>query len=378
MKLHKYATLTPDYSPEEFIRLKNSIKDKGGVQEPILVTHDGKLLCGRHRYNAVKEIRELKVSDIPVTKLPKMSDEELREYAIRNEAERRHMTAGQRRSYLVKMYDEHLIEDGEPADGNVSIRDLATKFGEDHSTLSKAVRVKREADPKIWDAVVSGVVADTDAYKILDEDHITQRDCLDAVEFNKASSLSKAKEQIAPSTPTTTSTPGVNDSSTLLPEDGDYGAVVVDSLNSPIKYNDLFQEPMYRILNRDCWVFVRTDSKNLPLMMDMIGDWELDYRFTMTGEKVTKAGRPAGKAGKNGMPAENVEFYVVGSHGRPQFEDDFKLAYRFYSEKGEIPYDLFVILDKVLNPDVDKLILFSDHELSGWQTWQLNEQTQEG
>ena len=390
MKLHKYATLTPDYSPEEFIRLKNSIKDKGEVQVPIVVTHDGKLLCGRHRYEAVKQLKSLKVSDIPVTKLPKMSDEELREYAIRNEAERRHMTAGQRRSYLIKMYDDKLVFDsagkpkeGKPADGAVTITDLADRFGENQSHLSKTLRVEREADPKIWEAVVDGIVADTDAYNILDEDHIYQRDYLEEVVNKKASSLSKARDMLAntPERKKDRPAPTREPLGDLPLPEGCYGVLVVDFKNYYGDHNDLGQEPISNLFDRDCWIIVRTDSKNLPDVYDMVVDWNHIetplYRFTMTSEYVTKAGREAGKKGKDGEPSENLDFFVVFSIGNPKIDniEELKLA----SRQNIVPLDFYVRLDKVVSPDVDKLIMFSDEiELSGWETWQLNEQIQEG
>ena len=53
-EVHKYAALTPEMSPEDFERLKADIKEHG--QKTAIVVFEGKVLDGRHRLRACKEL----------------------------------------------------------------------------------------------------------------------------------------------------------------------------------------------------------------------------------------------------------------------------------------------------------------------------------
>ena len=367
MKLHPYAELTHDYSPEEFQRLKDSIKEHG-ITNKIKLTHDEEILCGRYRYKAAKA---LKITDDVIRKkysikLPKMSDEKLREYAIRDESIRRHMTAGQRRSYLIKMYEGLLVEDdGKPKtgrpkkedkdDGKVTISEIATKFGEHFPDLSSAFKVKRDAHPEIWDAVVTGKVADSDAAKILKLDEEDQLNCLDAVKTGHANTLSAAKQMLKKvEVPEETEFNLDNDDVIVRAEDfnlpaGNYGAIVVDTSNTDMSFNTLSQNKLYELYDSSCWVFIWSSSENLKKVFDtLIEDWELEYRFTISAEHTTDANRVTGTAKNNII--NNVDYIVVATHGRPKLYDDIRLANRYKFVKNNRPKKFYADLDKAIKP----------------------------
>ena len=88
MRIHKAANVMPLMNEEEFSALKNGIK-KDGQLTPIIL-FEGKILDGRHRYKAC---RELKIEPI-------FSDEEFSgnpyQYVWSVNGQRRHLTDTQK------------------------------------------------------------------------------------------------------------------------------------------------------------------------------------------------------------------------------------------------------------------------------------------
>jgi ParB-like chromosome segregation protein Spo0J len=50
MERHKYAELFPEMSPEDYARVRESIREAGRLYEPITI-FEGKILDGRHRWS---------------------------------------------------------------------------------------------------------------------------------------------------------------------------------------------------------------------------------------------------------------------------------------------------------------------------------------
>jgi hypothetical protein len=89
LKLHPLAGLFPEMSAEEYAALKQSIRE-GGVREPLLLC-DGKVMDGRHRLRACKE---LKVAAVPVRDWDGKGSAV--ECVLAANLHRRHLTSGQR------------------------------------------------------------------------------------------------------------------------------------------------------------------------------------------------------------------------------------------------------------------------------------------
>jgi N6-adenosine-specific RNA methylase IME4 len=86
-KVHEYAEIFPPMNSKEFNELKRDIKENG-LLDPIIL-YDGKILDGRNRYNACKEVGiEVKTKDYD-------GDNPL-QYVMSTNLKRRHLTDSQK------------------------------------------------------------------------------------------------------------------------------------------------------------------------------------------------------------------------------------------------------------------------------------------
>jgi len=121
------SPVLPPLPEAEFSELSASIRDFG-VQVPVMVTEEGVLIDGHERFRACQD---LGIRKFPLRVLGKLTDQERREWAVRLNVERRHLTPSQRR---------HLIETELKADAGRSDRALAGVFRCDHKTIGSVRR----------------------------------------------------------------------------------------------------------------------------------------------------------------------------------------------------------------------------------------------
>ena len=126
--------ILPPLPDAEYQALRDSIEEIG-VQVPLLITSDGRIIDGHERHRACLE---LGLDRYPMRVLGGMTEAERRERAIRINAERRHLTRTQRRELL-----ESLIRDN-PAR---STRDVADLLRVGKSTVSRTRQTILEGVP---------------------------------------------------------------------------------------------------------------------------------------------------------------------------------------------------------------------------------------
>lgn len=125
------TTLLPALTPEEYQALKADI-EKNGILVPIIRTEDNQTIDGYHRE---KIAAELGINDIPVRTVPGLTEEERRRMTIRLNANRRQLTAEQKRD---------LIREELKRSADISNNWLAELLGVDDKTV-QVVRIEEEA-----------------------------------------------------------------------------------------------------------------------------------------------------------------------------------------------------------------------------------------
>lgn len=124
------TTLLPALTPEEYQALRADI-EKNGILVPIIRTDDGETIDGHHRE---KIAAELGITDIPVTLVTGLDDEERRHMAIRLNAARRQLNCEQKR---------HLIREELKKSPDISNNWLAELLCVDDKTV-QVVRIGEE------------------------------------------------------------------------------------------------------------------------------------------------------------------------------------------------------------------------------------------
>ena len=113
----------PDLSPAEYEKLKAEIAAHG-VLVPITVDQHGRIIDGHHRQSIAEELK------VPYDRLIRhfVDDEEAREFALKLNLTRRHLTREQRRALIVAELKH---------DDTRSNRQIARLLGVDHKTVGE-------------------------------------------------------------------------------------------------------------------------------------------------------------------------------------------------------------------------------------------------
>ena len=146
VSVSKLAELTPRMTEEQFLALKNSIKDIG-QQEPVLI-YKGEIVDGRHRYLALNEL------EIDTIKVKYIHNEErvsdVREYILKVSENRRHQTPTQKAIYAYYIYLD------EVKNSKVSQGEIAELYGTNRLMLSRAKKLDEVAGRDVLDFLFDG------------------------------------------------------------------------------------------------------------------------------------------------------------------------------------------------------------------------------
>lgn len=104
-EIHELAELIPPMTEQEFAELKAGIERKGYLPDEPVVVFEGKILDGRHRYKACREIG----IEAP-TRLFGGSEDDAKDYVISKNLDRRHLTTGQRSVAALRLLDYEKVE----------------------------------------------------------------------------------------------------------------------------------------------------------------------------------------------------------------------------------------------------------------------------
>ena len=383
--ISSFALLFPPMLDEEFDNLVNSIKENG-LLEPIALWH-GKIIDGRHRYEACKETGvecrfvELEEDIDPIA------------YIIAKNDIRRHLTTSQRAIIAYKLVEKSktLEPSGSVGSGNgkFSIFENLPEFKEETSkneelteqeasqifkvnpkTIKFAQKVVTQGSPSIQKAVESGQIAVSDAANIVHESKQVQEQAVKAVIEGRAKNVTAAinarnRKQMAKNPPP-------------LPT-GQYRTIVIDPPwqiekiprevrpnQHGLDYPTMSVEEIGTIelpLAPDAFVFLWTTQKYLHDAFHILEQWNVNHRFTMVWHK------PGGIQPYN-YAQSNVEFILVGAKGNPLFIDlksfyaGFKAPRAEHSVKPEEFYD--VVRRVTIAPRLD---MFSRRSIDGFDIW---------
>ena len=148
LEAHELANLLPMIDDVNFANLKADI-EKNGILEPILL-FEGKILDGRNRYRAAKEVGRLTPTKF---KMFEGSYAEAEAYVFSTNFLRRQMTPAQKQEVILRMLAKYPSE---------SIRQIAKRCGTSHSYVQKVKEKRDEPTPeqkefnefcKTWDAL---------------------------------------------------------------------------------------------------------------------------------------------------------------------------------------------------------------------------------
>jgi len=150
---HKLANMNPMHGKEDFLALKHSIAQIG-QQDPV-VLFKGKLVDGRNRVKALKELyEETKESTYKLVKFKKLpttlSSGELEEIVIGKDT-RRHKTSVQKATQALNYY-EAKKDLKEP----VSMSYAAKTFGTTQGTVSKILSLRKVAGDAVIQKLFNG------------------------------------------------------------------------------------------------------------------------------------------------------------------------------------------------------------------------------
>jgi hypothetical protein len=142
-------------SDEEYKVLKESIA-KRGIRNPLVVDRLGQVVCG---YTRLKIAKELGLKKVPVIAIDIPAGHML-EYAIRDNVERRHMSAQQKMAALALIKTKKGA--GRPTDeeNRKTLEDIAEGVGVSKSTLAKSKMYQKKIDenPELEGQPVSKVL----------------------------------------------------------------------------------------------------------------------------------------------------------------------------------------------------------------------------
>ena len=204
MQIDQLSTAFPAMDEDDYAHLRDSIK-RYGVREPV-VTFEGKIIDGRHRWRACEEL------GIPCPTVEWDGEGSLVEFVIDRNLRRRHLTPSQRAATaarLMPMFEaeaakrKHHAADADMDDAGPAREKAAKATGASARMVQDAIKVERE-NPALLDKVVSGELSVNSAKLRLPPPPVKKRerdaisDAIDrADEFNDlARALHEIKHQV--------------------------------------------------------------------------------------------------------------------------------------------------------------------------------------
>jgi hypothetical protein len=200
VEIHTMAEINPMQSKDDFVALKYSI-EQIGQQEPV-VMFKGKLVDGRNRLKAIKELynevaeeEKFKYRMVKYKKLPTtLSISELEEIIIGKET-RRHKTSTQKAvqamNYYIKKTEEGI---------DINMTKVGKIFGASQAQLSRAITCRKAAGELVIQRLFNGEKITISKSKKDGTIYKTQTDSLDAITkyynaINKSNALGRSSEQ---------------------------------------------------------------------------------------------------------------------------------------------------------------------------------------
>jgi phage N-6-adenine-methyltransferase len=163
-EIHPYAELFPQMTPDEWETFVADIEENG-VRVPVVLYH-GKILDGRHRQQAIEELRDSKGVSIDFNTMVFLgTDADALRYVYSANLHRRHLTTGQRAcvGVEIKRHLQESIRQGQRTDLTSSNSGRSSDAGEiaadtvnvSRASIYKAEKLQEEA-PDLFERVAAG------------------------------------------------------------------------------------------------------------------------------------------------------------------------------------------------------------------------------
>lgn len=182
-EFHPLCLLMPEMSGDDFKLLSKRIK-KHGLRDPIVLI-DGKILDGRYRYLACREVGV----EPRFVELGDSADAE--EFSFDRNVARRHFSPSQRAQFALEMG-----KNGEGARNRApakpSNRSIAKAVHVSTSTVDAAAKVAEHGAPELIAAVKVGDVTASDAAKIVNKPPAVQAKAVERVKSGAAKTVKEA------------------------------------------------------------------------------------------------------------------------------------------------------------------------------------------
>jgi N6-adenosine-specific RNA methylase IME4 len=378
MEFHPACLLLPKMDADEYEALRESIRGGYNKQHPI-VTHDGKILDGRHRYMACQEVG---TAPIFVAREDVNPFEHVR---VEHEARRSWKSKEQKVLVLGALYEgsdawadtKRMIQDAatqaradaakkrdrdtdgtfkpvcpQPVDRPVAARGPGTQakaalMGVNRGAVERAETIRRKS-PELAVQVAQGEIAATKAIR-----EIRRKETIENLENTKA------KEAKA--------------------VDGVFDVIVIDPPwpmkkierdvrpnQSEFDYPTMEEDELLTLkipAATDCHLWLWTTHRFLPMALRLLGEWGLKYVCAFVWHK------PGGFQ-PVGLPQFNCEFALYARKGSPSFVDTKALPTCFDAPRGahsEKPSEFYDTVRRVTAGR--RLDMFGRRAIDGFESW---------
>lgn len=326
LQFHPVADIFPMMSAREFADL---VEDIGahGLREPIWLHRDGRIIDGRNRYRACREVLRLGSNHAehaePVFRTYEGDEAGLVGFVVSLNLHRRHLNETQRGMVAARIanmghggaratpiQDANLrldLGDKEPRSSVPAITDAqaAEMLNVSKRTVTFARKVQEQAVPELVEMVDAGEVSVSTAAVLADASEEEQREVIAADDekeiIRRAKEIQQrrkleARERVPEPVP-----------EPIAPPDGKYQCIVIDppwpmkkierderpdqgrDLDYPVMSLDEIADealvPVRTLAADDCHMYLWVTHKFLPAGMDLLNAWGFRYQCVMTWRK---------------------------------------------------------------------------------------------
>jgi N6-adenosine-specific RNA methylase IME4 len=290
IEIHPAAAAFPDMSADEYAELRKSI-ERNGQRHPIILTADGQILDGRHRFRACEEL------GIDPNFEPFEGTDTI-QFVIDCNLNRRHLDFGDRARLAAKL--SNISHGGDRKSDQVanlpldpiSTEDAAKKFQVSPRSVRDAKVIEKKGIDELKEMFESKKLAVSKAAEVARLEPDVQRLVLGGGPKNAGERLAKHQSKSASNPNTSLS---VVARKTVASNPGEYAVLYVDITIRPgtlgridERQNDktsyltwpadsLIKLPVGRMAYETAYIYMWADSKTLDAAMGVMKSWDFKY-----------------------------------------------------------------------------------------------------
>ena len=352
----------------EYADLKRSIK-QNGLREPI-TTQNGKIIDGRSRYKACKELG-IEPNYIELNK-----DASSMLFIIDKNLMRRHLSDFDKVEIAQKMSMLPIGSNQHTAGAGRSQKVIADLLHTSPDTLQRGRKIFNKGTEALKDALREGKISVSVGAMLADlpkekQDQIAQNEITTinqlvtgmntAKQTEKRVEKTKLLNELAKSNPTLDGVPR----SSVIYADPPWHYLGFDGTPYPtMPLEDICALKVEEHCTDDAVLLMWAPSAMLPSALKVIEAWGFDYKTSAVWDKQTP--------GQGGYFRQQHEFLLLATKGNPPTVDPTTTSASVISlKRGEHsakPHSFYALIEKMY-PDLGKLELFSRNKRDGWTMW---------